>query len=157
PAAPRPARSRGRAQLGRTVPALASADALFGAADLGALHVYQRLRNHCSFGGRRDDVSNAVRLSLARADGIPLVLHATRTSRDATAHFIWSRDRYRLWIRRPLAVWLAGRAASHGHWSVGRANRRGRFVAGFDRRVDDSAESGTPASRGHDPHHLIGD
>src|SRR4029453_11114729 len=100
-------RSRGRAQLGRTVPALASADALFGAADLGALHVYQRLRNHCSFGGRRDDVSNAVRLSLARADGIPLVLHATRPSRDATAHFIWSRDRYRLWIRRPLAVWPA--------------------------------------------------
>ena len=68
----------------RATPDHPPVDPLFGAPDLGAVHVSERLHHDRAPRGGRDGVTHAVRVSLAGADGVSLLLHAARAGREST-------------------------------------------------------------------------
>ncbi len=157
PAARRP-RPGGHAQPRGTTPAHAPADALFGAPGLGALHVPERL-HHDRAAGRRSRWCRARRSCFPSLGPTAFLFFFTpRAPAASPRHTIYGHaigivcGYGALWL-----FGLAARAAGDGDRRLGRARRRRGAVAGVDGRVDDSAESGAPAGRRDDPHHLARD
>ena len=92
-------------------------------------------------------LSHTVRVSIARPDGVPVLLYAARASRDTASHHLRSRDRYPVRLRRALALWLAACAACDGDRRIDGADGRRRVVAPRDRRADDPAQCRPSAGR----------